>query len=238
MKFSFGLFKKKNIIITGVSQWVVNQASQSPILNDLNPLVVHNGVDKNVFSPKPYSELSNKYNLKKEIVILYVTAYFETEINGHKGGRYIIELAELLKKQNVKIIVAANYGSGTGLPENVFYHGRTKTQLELAQLYSMADVTVITSVRETFSMPVAESLCCGTPVVGFNAGGPESIALKDYSEFVEYGNIDKLYTAITKWMNVKREKPEELSKMHQKALSQYSNEKMTDNYLEIYNKLV
>ena len=39
------------------------------------------------------------------------------------------------------------------------------------QLYSAVDLTLITSQRETFSMPVAESLCCGTPVVGFDTGG-------------------------------------------------------------------
>ena len=238
MKSSFGLFEKNNIIITAVSKWVKDRAIKSPILNGLNPIVVHNGVDDNIFSPKPFSELLNKYKLSSEIVILYVTAYFETEINGHKGGKYILELAELLKQKNVKIIIAANYGSGTGLPNNVFYHGRTKTQLELAQLYSMADLTVITSVKETFSMPVAESLCCGTPVVGFKAGGPESIALKDFSEFIEYGNLDNLYKSVVRWMKVKREQPEKLYKLPQKAASLYSKQQMSNNYIEIYNKLI
>jgi glycosyltransferase involved in cell wall biosynthesis len=35
-------------------------------------------------------------------------------------------------------------------------------------------------------MIVAESLCCGTPVVGFKAGGPESIAIDDYCVFVQF----------------------------------------------------
>ncbi len=34
-------------------------------------------------------------------------------------------------------------------------------------------------------MVTAESLCCGTPVVGFTAGGPESIAIDAFSNFVE-----------------------------------------------------
>ena len=42
-------------------------------------------------------------------------------------------------------------------------------------------------------MVTAESLCCGTPVIGFEAGGPESIAMSEYSHFVTYGDIEALY---------------------------------------------
>ena len=41
-------------------------------------------------------------------------------------------------------------------------------------------------------MMTTESLCCGTPVIEFKAGGPESIALESFSSFVEYGDIDVL----------------------------------------------
>jgi len=40
-------------------------------------------------------------------------------------------------------------------------------------------------------MPVAESLCCGTPVVGFKAGGPESIAPSQFAHFADQGNLDE-----------------------------------------------
>ena len=238
MKASFELFDKQNIIITAVSQWVRDRAILSPILNGIKPIVVHNGVDDAVFTSRAHERLSKKYKQNDEIIILYVTAYFEIEQNGHKGGKYILQLAELLKSQNVKIIVAANYGNGQYLPDNIIYHGRTKTQVELAELYSLADLTVITSLRETFSMPVAESLCCGTPIVGFKAGGPESIALKEYSQFVEYGNTDALYQTIIRWMLVKREKPEDFTDLPSIASSIYSKQQMTNSFIDIYNKLI
>lgn len=81
-------------------------------------------------------------------------------------------------------------------------------------------------------MPVAESLCCGTPVVGFEAGGPESIAIKDYSYFVEYENIEKLKEAISIFLNKKFDK-EAISK---KAKSIYSHKVMTENYINLYKK--
>jgi len=59
----------------------------------------------------------------------------------------------------------------------------------LARYYSMADVTVLTSKKETYSMVTVESLCCGTPVIGFKAGGPEQIAILEYCRFCEHGDI-------------------------------------------------
>ena len=50
-------------------------------------------------------------------------------------------------------------------------------------------------------MFVAESLCCGTPVVGFKAGAPEQIAIKDYSNFVPWGDIGALTTELELWLS-------------------------------------
>ena len=73
-------------------------------------------------------------------------------------------------------------------------------QQALAELYRRARVSMIVSKRETFSMPCAESLCCGTPVIGFEAGAPEQIALREYSEFVSYGDLQEMETVLRKWL--------------------------------------
>ena len=66
------------------------------------------------------------------------------------------------------------------------YKRQVEDQSELAAFYSLADVTLLTSEKETFSMVCAESLCCGTPVVGFQAGAPEGISLPA----VSYTHLD------------------------------------------------
>ena len=177
------------------------------------------------------------YQIKNEIVLLHVTACFDTKEDSHKGGKYILELAEMLSNKNVKIIIAANYGVEQNMPTNIIFHGRTKTQIELAQLYSLADLTIISSKKETFSMPVAESLCCGTPIVGFEAGGPERIALAEYSKFVPYGNIEMLYNVVLDWMTKKRNNKNKFKQLPLIAKKVYSKEQMTENYINIYNNL-
>ena len=138
----------------------------------------------------------------------------------------------MLKEKNVKIVVAGAFDENIDVPGNVILLGRISDQTLLARYYSMADVTVIASKKETFSMIVAESLCCGTPVVGFFAGGPEKIALNEYSKFVEYGDIEKLADA-TMNMVSGCTKSEEISK---KALEKYSKKIMAQEYLCAYRK--
>ena len=45
-------------------------------------------------------------------------------------------------------------------------------------------------------MVCVESLACGTPVVGFEAGGPESVFAGDFVKFVENGDVEALEKAV------------------------------------------
>ena len=83
-------------------------------------------------------------------------------------------------------------------------------------------------------MITAESLCCGTPVVGFEAGGPESIAIKKYTQFVQYGDISLLNNAIHSTLKMRYNK-EDISF---EAASIYSKERMSSSYLKVYNDLL
>ena len=113
--------------------------------------------------------------------------------------------------------------------------GQISDQKVLAQYYSMADVTVATSKKETFHMPTAESLACGTPVVGFRAEGPETICLNEYGEFVEYGDVGTLTACILKWINFKNEHGAEISNA---AYEYYSKERMCKRFLEVYEAMM
>lgn len=226
-------FDQDKLFITAVSPWLLKRSKRSPMLSRFYKRVVMNGVDCTVFNPRKSSWREKLRIGDNEKMLFHATASFNPNDDNQKGGKYIVQLAEILKDRGIKIVIAANYGSVDKLPPNVIYIGRTKTQIELAELYSTADLSIITSKLETFSMPVAESLCCGTPIVGFEAGGPESIALKDYSEFVEYGNIDALASAVEKWIDKKND-----STITAKAARDtYSKEIMTNNYVELYKKI-
>lgn len=225
MKKSFENFN--DISIIAVSDWVAQRARQSGIMQGHKINVIKNGIDIEVFNNKYDFELEKQYRKNNEKLLLHVTSGSNNKI---KGFNYIIELANSIKNDNIKILLIGNDDKNIELPSNIINIGKVYDQEKLAKYYSLADLTILTSKRETFSMICAESLSCGTPVIGFKAGAPELISIKDYSEFVEYGDINQLKRIIKKWL----EKDIDKEKISSIAKDVYSNKKMVEEYIKIY----
>ena len=222
-------------VMVSVSPWVRDRAAQSPITASIPQKTIWNGVNTQIFTYHDVFELRQKHGIASKMrVVFHPTANFSEATDDRKGGRYILELAQILKDQNVVFIVAGKHTPEMKVPPNVILLGVVSDQNIMAQYYSMADVTVVVGKRETFNMPVAESLCCGTPVVGFMAGGPESIAMKEYSRFVDYGDSDALANNLL-WMLTQENDKHTISKQ---AKKQYAATVMAEEYINIYEQLL
>lgn len=232
MKKAFDGFND-NLVVTSVSPWLMERTKLSPILNDKKHEVVLNGVNTDVFHFYDTAELRSQMGLNGVKVIFHATPSFDDNINNIKGGYYVLKLAEKMLDENVKFVVAGDYPDGLKVPSNVILLGKVSDQELLAKYYSMADVTLLTSKKETFSMVTAESLCCGTPVVGFKAGAPEQISIPEYSSFVDFGNIDLLREEVKKKIlsNIL------IDKLILEANKKYSKNKMVVDYVGVYNEL-
>lgn len=232
---AFNRFDSNLLVFAAVSPWVQERSLLSPIVNRYKCTVIKNGVETSIFHYSPNRRLLEQRipNLKGKIA-LHTSASFRPNIPNHiKGGWYIVELAKQMP--DVTFIIASIDNEITiKLPTNVFIWGQTQNQQELAILYSTADVTVIASRAETFSMICAESLCCGTPVAGFLAGGPESIAMLDVCKFVSYGNVSALSESVSQILRGTCDKYE----LANKAQSIYNKDNMAAGYLHLYNELL
>ena len=232
MKKAFDGFND-NLVVTSVSPWLMERAKLSPILNDKKHEVVLNGVNTDVFHFYDTSELRSQMGLNGVKVIFHATPSFDDNIKSLKGGYYVLKLAEKILDENVKFVVAGNHPEGLKVPPNVILLGKVSDQELLAKYYSMADVMLLTSKKETFSMVTAESLCCGTPVVGFKAGAPEQIAIPEYSSFVDFGDLESLHEEMKKLL------AESFLKIDIALTSncKYAKQTMTENYLKIYEEI-
>ncbi len=228
MKKSFCGFEE-NLTVASVSPWLCERSRQSCILGNMHNITILNGVNTEIFH-------TCDCNVEKQRrMVLHVSAKF-SDIEGHaKGGAYVIELARRMPNTDFVVAAKETVLTRNDLPNNI----RLVTdvsQKQLARAYGEADVTIITGKRETFSMPLAESLCCGTPVVGFTAGGPESVAIKEYTEFVEYGNTDALEQALKNMLDRNSEFNRE--QIAENASALYSKKNMTEGYLNAYKELL
>lgn len=230
MKKAFEGFNE-NLIVTSVSPWLMQRGKGSVILGDKNHRVVMNGLDTEVFLPQTQNEVKKNLNIENKKMVLYVTPSFIPEFGHIKGGWYVLELAKRMPDK--VFVIIGSREKYPNLPKNVINVGRVENQKKLAEYYSAADVTIVTSKRETFSMVAAESLCCGTPVVGFKAGGPETIAIDEYCEFVEYGDIDTLEEVLKKRLEAKKD-----NSISQKATQKYDRKNMFEGYISVYKEVM
>ncbi len=234
MKDALGDFDK--LCMVAVSPWQLERMKSSTIAKTLDCRCILNGIDTDAYFH--YTGSDNEWNERYGKYILHVTSSFSEKKEDPKGGYYIFRLAQELYDSGIKykIIVAGTnrVSSGITIPQNVVVLGEIKDKKLLAELYSGAELTVMVSKRETFGLSCAESLCCGTPVVGFKNGGSESIAMDDYADFLEFGNVEELADKVIEKLNIDVDK-ERLSEV---ARQKYSNEVMANEYYKLYEEMV
>lgn len=259
MRESFDGFAFDRIQLVAVSPWAEKRIKDSTILGQLPCCTIYNGVNTDIFQPmKPFTGKENptyssfcdgssstdvfaRYIAKNQDVpiLLHVTSRFSDEETDVKGGIFILKLAKRLQDRgvNCRIIVAGTPALMNSYNElkNIVFLGEIQDQKSLAMLYSSAALLVMSSRRETFGMTCAESMCCGTPVVGFRNGGTESIALAQYSEFIPYGDLDGLESVIIKWLGRKSEFE---GKLCLEATKIYGKKSMAENYYSLYKGML
>jgi hypothetical protein len=105
----------------------------------------------------------------------------------------------------------------------------------MAAIYSKADVTAVPSLEETFSNTAAESIACGTPIVGFNTGAIKDITGDgERGEVVEVGNVEQYAEAIA--TSLKKEYSAENFRIY--AETNLSYEKQGIKYKKLFKSIL
>ena len=215
------------------SQWSSERLKLS-FLKDKPTQVIFNGLNTmTLFKPRRSDFLVKKYNLESKFIILAVAPDLMSEF---KGGRWVLKIANRLKDSNIVFILIGVKDTSIKIPDNVIVLNRTNNQEELIDYYSNADLTLLTSKKETFSMVTAESISCGTPVVGFDSGAPSQIAPSPYGLFTEYGLLDRVIDNILKIKSGEIELADK-DMCRKYAIENFSIESMANNYTKLYKNL-
>lgn len=193
------LYNKKKELFTGLdltiitpSNWLAEQVRQS-FLRDYPIHVIHNGIDLEVFRPRE-SDFREKHGLEDKIILLGVAFGW----GKRKGLDVFIELAKRLDERYKIVLVGTDEKVDRLLPENILSIHRTQNQLELAQIYTAADVFVNPTREENYPTVNMEAIACGTPVITFRTGGSPEILDESCGVVVEKNDIDALHCAVQK----------------------------------------
>ena len=192
-------YEMKKTIFTGIpnltlivpSHWLAGRVKQS-FLKDYPVEVCYNTVDREIFRPRP-SNFREKHGLEGKKILLGVANVWEPR----KGLRDFLALAPMLDDRFRIVLVGLSPEQLKTLPEGILGLPRTKNAVELAQIYTAADVYLNPSVEETFGMTALEAQYCGTKSVVYEDTACEEVALK-FGGMVCKRGPEHLYDAVKK----------------------------------------
>src|SRR5574344_1252918 len=206
-----------------VSPWLQRQGAESPLLTNFgHPVTILNPVNVEIFNPNDAAPLPEVLANKKYI-LTPVARFFDP----NKKTDSIEEVASALQTRGLYLTVAGAPKGFQFSSPNIVNLGFVTSAQTMASLYRHAQCTLVMSKEESFSMPVAESLCCGTPVIGFKAGGPESFADPHFSAFVDQGDVSNLV------LNIERLAGTRITKDQSEL---FAPSAIAQQYLRLYQK--
>ena len=134
---------------------------------------------------------------------------------------------------NQIILVGTDESVDKQLLGNIISIHRTQDQVELAQLYTAADLFVNPTREENYPTVNMESIACGTPVLTFRTGGSPEIVGETCGAVVAYNDIVALEKEIVRICETRTYARETYAN---KACQFNKNEKLKE-YIELYEVL-
>lgn len=134
-----------------------------------DPVVITPGVDFEVFHPMDADKCRRELGLDGPVIL------FVGRLNRLKGLEYLIAAMKKVNEcfRNVSLIIVGDgpleklcreLSSAHGIADSVVFKDRVSHK-DLPKFYAAADVLVLPSFYESFSMVVLEAMACGCPVV-------------------------------------------------------------------------
>ncbi|MCM1231848.1 MAG: glycosyltransferase, partial [Ruminococcus flavefaciens] len=232
------LFTKggRRVIVTP-SDWLSGEARKS-FFGKYPCRTVRNGIDtEHTFYPRDREACRKKYGYgPEEKLVLGIAVGYD---DPRKGAKYIIQTAKDLGVETRVLLIGWEKRNDALLEgcDNILPLPPTASAEVLAEYYSMADVFVLPSLAENYPTVALEAMACGTPVVGFDAGGIPEQLTDGKGIAVKTGDQQGFTEAVRKALaqNSGLLRGEELSG---RIRRENSTEKMTEEYRRIYRELL
>lgn len=227
-------FEKKSLgvadAVTCVSQFAQKQLES--VFDYHDSVMIYNGIDTSLFRPAVVSREHWDIANNKKIL------FFSGTPSVRKGADLLPKIMDILGDEYILLIASGTKKGFNWGRDNI----RNLGSLPLAKLidiFNLCDIFLFPSRLEGFGLSVAEAMSCEKPVVATNGSSlPELIIdgkggflcriddVKDFSDRIEYLAED---------CNIRRDMGIYNRKI---VLEKFTLEKMTAEYLVLYNSLL
>lgn len=231
------------VTFVACSEWLAGEARRSALLQGHEVVSIPNPINHRVFCPGDCLQARQQLALPTEGRIILFASQRVTNV--YKGMDYLIEACRLLVEQHPEcreqISVAVMGGQAdevvSQLPFRTFPLGYVSSEQRIIQAYQAADVFVLPSLSENLPNTIMEAMACGIPSVAFQVGGiPEEIDHRQNGYVARYRDAADLAEGL--WWTLFDANQEEVRRAClQKVARCYSQQRVAEKYIEIYENL-
>ena len=227
----------KTVHVVTPNQWLSDLAKHSAIFPDTTEFhIIRLGLDENLFRPVPTVEARRHLGLPEDVPLL---AFGAEDIENYRKGFHHLLAALRMVNADTKLECLV-FGNGK-LPENReglpkfhefgFVDSKEKHRL----IYSAADLFVLPSREDNQPQTGLESMACGTPVVGFRAGGvPEYVRHGKTGLVATMGDEVEMAGQIRRLINDQTLRSRLAQNARRMIESEFTAELQAKRYIELY----
>ncbi|MCK4761711.1 MAG: glycosyltransferase [Candidatus Aminicenantes bacterium] len=237
-----------NLTIVTPSKWLAECAKKSRVFKNLRVEVIPNSVETHIYKPQAKEAAKAQLGIDPQVVTLLFGAY--TGFEKRKGFSKLLaavkhclrdpKFKNLSRQGGIKILT---YGPPQEdleeLDIEIESTGYVDDMAKLAQIYSAADIFVLPSLEDNLPNTMVEAMACGTPVIGFAAGGiPDMVADGVTGYTAPCPDVEKLGDLILQLVfdeNLRREMTLNCRRLIEQG---YRLRDQAGNYLELFNDLL
>jgi glycosyltransferase involved in cell wall biosynthesis len=225
--------KVQEIVVICPSEWMLSQARQSSIFENIKIEIIRNPLPTNIYrpngesKPKKFTAPSGKF----------VAAYMSEQLGVAKGGSTAREILRVFKSRNphnVEIIEIGNANIDLK-PSFVDKCESPSNDQDMAKLLSGCHVLLNTTLAENFPNLLIEAQACGVPVISVDVGGSKETFIPGQTG--ELCKISEFSDALEFYLRNPEIHSRHKEKAAERAVQEYSLETVGMKYANLYHQL-
>ncbi|WLR56568.1 N-acetyl-alpha-D-glucosaminyl L-malate synthase BshA [Mesobacillus subterraneus] len=235
----FGI--EKSDYVTAVSNSLIQQ-THDLIKPNKEIGCVYNFIDTRINKRTDSSELRNEFGiLPEEKVVIHVSNFrpvkrVQDVIKTFAGIAEKMPAKLLLVGDGPEMKIVCNLASELGIRDKVLLLGK---QERVEELYSLSDLMLLLSEKESFGLVALEAMACGVPCIGTNVGGiPEVIVDGKTGYICELGHIEEITEKAIELLSNPEIHKQFAENSIERAEKSFSAEQIVSEYESIYYNLI